>query len=364
MGGVVGAFATIWAVTAVGWLIGRTNLLGPAAESVLARLVFFIATPALLFATFARSSLADVLSPALAAFVIGVVVLMAATVALARFGWRLSRGESVVAALCASYVNAANLGIPVASFVFGDFSVVAPVLLFQLLLAAPTALAILETEDPSRSTVEPGIVRRLILLPVRNPIMLASAAGLALALLGVHVSDGLLRPFQLVGQAAVPIALIALGASLGTRRTPAAVAPSVIPASHVPPVSPGDAAPQVATVSHGDAASRATLASNVDAVAHVEAGAVPVGSRARVASLVVAKVLVQPVVAYLVARYGFGLDGRVLLGVVIMSGLPTAQNVFVFAVRYQQGVALARGSVVGSTMLAVGSLALFAHLLS
>jgi predicted permease len=96
----------------------------------------------------------------------------------------------------------------------------------------------------------------------------------------------------------------------------------------------------------------------------VSPGPASVGSRARVSTLVVAKVLVQPVMAYLVARYAFGLDGRALLGVVIMSGLPTAQNVFVFAVRYQQGVALARGSVVVSTMLAVGSLALFAHVLS
>jgi predicted permease len=46
---------------------------------------------------------------------------------------------------------------------------------------------------------------------------------------------------------------------------------------------------------------------------------------------------------------------------VVTSGLPTAQNVFVFATRYQRGTALARDSVVLSTLIAALSLSLFAY---
>jgi predicted permease len=86
-----------------------------------------------------------------------------------------------------------------------------------------------------------------------------------------------------------------------------------------------------------------------------------VSRRTAVITLVTLKVLVQPLVAYLFGRYGLGLAGRPLLAAVVTSGLPTAQNVFVFATRYQRGMTLARDSVVVSTLLAAVSLSLFAY---
>jgi predicted permease len=56
--------------------------------------------------------------------------------------------------------------------------------------------------------------------------------------------------------------------------------------------------------------------------------------------------------------------GRPLLAAVVTSGLPTAQNVFVFATRYQRGTAMARDSVVLSTLLAAVSLSAFASWLA
>ena len=332
------AFSAIWAVTGIGWLVGRFGLLGPGAETVLARLVFFVATPALLFVTLSASSVSDLVSPALATYVISSVVLAAATVAVARLVWRLSPGESVIAALSSSYVNAANLGIPVAAYVFGDFAVVAPVLLFQLLLASPLAMAVLEITEPAVesgaapdpqvngdavATMTPartGLGARLLLLPVRNPIILASAVGLAFAVLAWHPYADVLRPLQLLGQAAVPTALLALGLSLGAGRGPNGQAP-LTPRARVSP-------------------------------------------RVAVATLVGLKLVAQPVIAFLVGRYGFGLQGRVLLGSVVMSGLPTAQNVFVYASRYRQGVGVARDSVIVSTVVAFLTLGVFTQLLA
>jgi predicted permease len=90
-------------------------------------------------------------------------------------------------------------------------------------------------------------------------------------------------------------------------------------------------------------------------------GSATVSQRTAVITLVTLKVLVQPLVAYLFGRYGLGLAGRPLLAAVVTSGLPTAQNVFVFATRYQRGTALARDSVVLSTLIAALSLSLFAY---
>ncbi|MFI2363905.1 hypothetical protein [Promicromonospora sp. NPDC019610] len=45
----------------------------------------------------------------------------------------------------------------------------------------------------------------------------------------------------------------------------------------------------------------------------------------------IAPLVYMPVLAWVVGRFLFGLDGLDLLGVVLMAALPTAQNVFLFA---------------------------------
>jgi malonate transporter len=332
MRGVLAGFAAIWAVTAVGWVVGRLDLLGGRAERVLARLVFFVLTPALLFTTLSRSHPARLLTPALAAFAISAGAVALGTGLLARFRWRRRPAESVVAALCASYVNAANLGIPVAAYVLDDVSAVAPVLLFQVLVMAPVALAVLEVAGPASGEPEPGTASagrrdalagaatvsraatvrgprrvalgRLALLPARNPIMLASAAGIALALGGWRLPGELLRPLELLGSAAVPVALLALGLALAGER---------------PRLGGPDSAPRYA--------------------------------------LAALKTVGQPLLAYLVGRHALGLDGPALLAAVVTAGLPTAQNVFVFAARYERAERLARDVVLISTLVAAVTLA-------
>ena len=55
------------------------------------------------------------------------------------------------------------------------------------------------------------------------------------------------------------------------------------------------------------------------------------------------KIVVQPVLAYLMAHFLLGIDGHQLFAIVVVSTLPTAQNVFIYASRYRRGMVLARG---------------------
>jgi hypothetical protein len=270
-------------------------LLGPGSEVVLTRLVFFVAAPALLFATISTTPLTGIFTAAFVPFVASTAVVAAATITIARWRWRFGRGEGTVATLCASYVNAGYLGIPIAAFVLGDVAYAVPVILFQTLLFAPVALAVLDAR--------PGI-RGVLTLPVRNPIIPASLVGLAITASGLSIPAAMLRPFELVGGAAVPLALLALGLSLGGAR----------PLHNGP-----DAEPRYAVVA--------------------------------------IKVLAQPTLAYLIGRV-LGLDGALLLAAVVMSGLPAAQNIFVFATRFGQAPALARDAVVLSTLVGAVTLIL------
>ncbi len=44
--GVLSGFSVIWAVILFSYVIGRLNVLGPEAQRLLSRLVYFVATPA------------------------------------------------------------------------------------------------------------------------------------------------------------------------------------------------------------------------------------------------------------------------------------------------------------------------------
>ena len=66
MSGVLEGFTVIFVVIALGYMLARLGVLGDHGQFVLSRLVFFVATPALLFITMATSDLAVILSPTLA----------------------------------------------------------------------------------------------------------------------------------------------------------------------------------------------------------------------------------------------------------------------------------------------------------
>ncbi|EME22871.1 AEC family transporter [Rhodococcus triatomae] len=308
MSGVLAGFTVIFVVIAIGYALGRTRVLGEHGEFVLSRLVFFVATPALLFDTLAKSDLSVIFSPTLAvasatAFAVGIAYFV-----LTRTVIRRPVPEATIGALAASYVNSANLGIPIAVFVLGDASFVAPLLLFQIVVYSPIALTMLDLTTGSRG----GSWIETVTTPFKNPIVLAGVAGLAVSISGWTPPTALTEPFRLVGGASVPGALLAFGISLyGVRVLQRGVAP-----------------------------------------------------RREIALASVLKMLVQPVLAYLMGRFLLGLEGHDLFAVVVISTLPTAQNVFVYASRYGRGVVLARDTALVTTLVAIPAIGLVAALLA
>jgi len=308
---VVSSFAPIWVLIGLGYLVGRAGVLGAAATDVLGRFVLLVAMPAALFGTLSRAPLAGFGLVGLLAFAASTFLVGSAGFALARWGLRRTLGEQTIAGMAAGYVNAGNLGIPVAVQILGDASFVAVVLLFQVLVLAPVVLCALDAGTGSR----PGF-RRVLTLPVRNPILLACVCGVAVHSAGWKLPDLVYHPVDLLGAAAVPLALVALGLSLHRRR--------------------GD---------HPDP---------------------PAGERRRLELIVVVglKIVVQPAVAYLVGHVALGLDGAPLLAVVVCAALPTAQNTFVFARVYGLQSRLPRDSVVWTTAFSMITLTAVATLLS
>lgn len=306
MAGVLEGFAALAVLIALGALLAHVGFLTYASQTMLVRLAFWVASPALLLTVVADADVHSVFSAALVATAGAIAGALLLYLLLSRLVAPRPAPETVVGALCAMYVNAGNLGLPIAAYVLGDAALVAPVLLVQLIVLQPTALAILD-----RTTAAAGLrVGQLVLRTVRNPLMLGAVIGLVLALTGIELPTLVREPVDLLGAMAVPAMLLAYGVSLRLGPKPGAGAP------------PGE-----------------------------------------LALVVGLKLVVQPALAYLIGL-ALGLQDTALYAVAVLAALPTAQNVFVLASRYERGVVLARDAIFLSTIGSVPAILVLTALLA
>jgi predicted permease len=147
---------------------------------------------------------------------------------------------------------------------------------------------------------------------VRNPLIIGVVLGVVVAVAHVHLPTPVLAPFVLVGGAAVPVVLLSFGMSIHGQRL-------------------------------------------------LEAGT----NRRDVVLASALKLIFMPIVAWAIGHLAFGLNGTPLFGVVLLAALPTAQNIFNYAQRYERGVTLARDTVlittIGSVPILVVAAALLKH---
>jgi predicted permease len=306
--GVLAGFFVVWCIILVGMFVGRRGILGENARSVLSALTFFVASPALLFDTLSKANVHDVFAAPLLVAAVGAVATAALFFVVVRFLLKRSLPESLTSSMSASLANSANLGIPIAVYVLGDASYVAPLLIFQLAFFTPLFLMALDATTSSHRTTPLSFV----LMILRNPMIVGSGLGLTVAATGWEVPPLVLEPIHLIGGAAIPAMLLAFGMSLNGSRPLQAAA----------------------------------------------------GRRADTLLACGFKLVVHPLVAYAFARFALHLEDQALFAVVVTAALPTAQNVFVIASRYRTGLTVARDTVLITTVVAVPAMIVVALLLT
>lgn len=307
MGGVLAGFFTIWAVIAVGWLLAQLKVLDEQAQGILSKVAFYVGVPALLFSSLRTADVGRVFSSNVIVSVLAIAATLAIYLIGARLIWRRDAGHLVIGGFASCYVNANNMGLPIAAYVLGDTTWVAPILLIQVIFLQPIGLSILDGLAAKRDGKATSLTRNLT-LPFRNPMTLGVLAGLAVNLSGIWLPKVLLDTADLVGGIAVPAMLIAFGISL-----------------RLGPL-PGQ------------------------------------GNAAETAFISVLKIIAMPLIAFGLARL-FGLDATTTLAVTVMAALPTAQNVFVFAMRGLESVQLARDAIFITSFASIPAVTVIAALL-
>jgi malonate transporter and related proteins len=299
----------VFALIAIGYVAARYGVFGDQGVTTLTNATFVIFMPPLLFRTMASMSFTGLRGDTLYAYFSSALLLLFMVIAGSRL-LRHSYDQAIVQGLSVTFSNTVLIGIPLIKLAFGDpgLTVLLPIIaVHSIVLLTLTTLMLELTRavhlDASGNEVS---VLRIVAQAFRNavihPVVLPILAGLAWGATGFGLHTTVDKTLNLLGQAGPPASLVLLGASLGQ---------------------------------------------------------FGINGRWRSAIMTSAlKNLLHPGLAYVISFWGFGLRGVPLAVIVVTAALPAGANVYLFAQRYQTGLANASAAIAVSTAISVVTLSL------
>ncbi|WEV42207.1 AEC family transporter [Bifidobacterium sp. ESL0682] len=305
-------FVVIAIIIGTGYVAARFNIGGPTAQMVLNRYAFFVTNPFLMFAILSKEPILEIFHPSIivaffSALAVGVLFLI-----LNKMFFHMGPADATVGALNSLYLNSNNIGLPIATYILGNPALVAPILVMQQAIFTPIALTVLDYTTTGKMSLKKALMQ-----PLHQPLLIGSLGGILVSAISAWIGyypipKFIYDPVNMIGQAAVPMILMAFGMSL-----------------------------------HGSQ----PMQNNKS-------------SRSAVIAVTVLKNVVMPLIAFLIAFFIMGFRGKVLYACVVLAALPAGQNVYNYAARYNVGMTFARDGVLISTITSPIVIAIIAALLS
>jgi len=206
-----------FAVIGLGFAAGRARFFSAEATAYLTKFVFYFALSAMLFGFAANLDLGAVFSWAFVGAYLSATLLVWALVA----GVALLRGtgpaEAVVEAHCGVIGNVGFLGIPMLSLLLGPQAVGPVLLVLAVDLIVFSSVLTLVITGLGGGAVSAGTVRLLATGLLKNPMIVSVVLGLGWGSTGLALPVPVNEFLTLLGAAATPCALFAIGASLAGR---------------------------------------------------------------------------------------------------------------------------------------------------
>ena len=206
-----------FALIALGYWAGRTRFFTQKATAYLTKFVFYFALSAMIFRFAANLELAEVWDINLVlAYLSGTVVvyLIATSVGMIR---RLDMPTTAVEAQCAVIGNAGFLGLPMLGLLFGP-QAIGPVMLVlatDLILFSSLIVILISIGRDGRMSW--GVLRTIPLGLLKNPMVVAMSLGLIWSGFNIPIPEPMNDFLAILGGAATPGALFAIGASLASK---------------------------------------------------------------------------------------------------------------------------------------------------
>jgi len=294
--------APVFGIAALGFLAARLGIMKPAGVEGMVGFVFNFAIPVLLLRSMAGLEIPDDIPWSfLVAFYTGSFTVWAVGIAVARLAFDRPLDQGAIFGMGAAFSNTVMMGIPVVLTAFGPEATLPLFLIiaFHSAMFMPLTAGLIQWSR-GRGVSWGDQIRELVRVLAQNPIVLGLAAGTVLNLTGVGLPGPVDRTLELLGTAAVPCALFAMGAAV--------------------------------------------------------AGYPLTGDLHPAAALAALKLLVHPLVVWTVGRWLLHLDGLWLSVAVMMAAMPSGINVYLFGARYEAAAGVAARTVLLTSLLSVVTL--------
>ncbi|MEC7163624.1 MAG: AEC family transporter [Pseudomonadota bacterium] len=291
------------AIIALGFFLVRANMFTPEQNTALMKFVFMIAAPALLFRNVAVTEFPETTPWGLwLSYYLVMFGCMALSIGLARLLLpRRSGPDCVIIGFGSSFSNTVMLGIPIILTAFGEAAALPLflVLAFHGLLIFSTGILLMELSTSSSRSLR-GAISALPQALSNQTVLIALLAGVLWNMSGLNLPDPADRFLDILGQAAIPLALVAIGGTLAT---------------------------------------------------------VPVRRSVGVAAYMSGfKLMVQPAATYSVANYVFGLPPLWVATITLLAAMPTGVLASVLAEQYRSASGAASSSIMVSSITGIATL--------
>jgi malonate transporter len=290
----------LFGIMVIGYAAGRFRLFNDAASAVLSQFVFVVAMPALIFISLSRVPAEEFFDWTFLGVLGGG---MFATLCVSMLVAKIIFPDSLTAlglhGLTSMFSSTGYLGLPLILIMFGDTALV-PGIIGAVITGTvffPIAIALAEIDKGDDAG---GVFLSPLIAIIRNPILLATVAGLAASSLEIAIPASITKLCELLGGAYIPCALFSAGLFM--------------------------------------------------------VGGSVRGEVREVGWLVFAKLVLHPLITWWLAYHVFALEGILPAIAVIQAALPCGVPVFVLAQQYSTFVARSNAVIVLSTALSIFTL--------
>ena len=206
-----------FAIIGLGYASGRSRFFSEEATAYLTKFVFYFALSALLFRFSANLSLSEVFDwQFVLAYLCGtgVIYILATIVAMVR---KLNIAEAAVEAQVAVIGNVGFLGIPMLTLLLGPDAIGPNMMVLSVDLIVFGSLIVILITGSRDGRVHLGVLKTVTMGLLKNPMIVSIVLGLAVSASGLPIPGPVNEFVTILGGAATPGALFAIGASLASK---------------------------------------------------------------------------------------------------------------------------------------------------
>lgn len=203
-----------FAVIGLGYLAGRRGFFTPEATGYLTKFVFYFALSAFLFRFSATLPFSALLRPDFIFAYLSASALVYGFALLVALGRKVPLDEAAIEAHCAVIGNVGFLGVPMLALLMGPEAIGYVVMVLAVDLILFGSVIVMLIVGSREGQVRFATLWALVLGLLKNPMIMSISAGFIWSGLGIPIVAPLDEFLSMLGSAATPGALFAIGASL------------------------------------------------------------------------------------------------------------------------------------------------------